>query len=73
MEKDFFGRTLAYVFIKNEFDTRKMVNLLMVEEGLAGLNLYTNLKYRQEFLEARKWAKEHHYEIWFEKFEESLP
>lgn len=71
-DKDFFDRTLAYVFISDEPGAKKMVNLLIVEEGLANLNLYTGLKYQQEFLEARKWAREHHYGIWFEEFEKSL-
>lgn len=72
MEKDFFGRTLAYVFIKDDFGQRKMVNLLIVEEGLADLDLYSSLKYKEEFLNARKWAKEHHCGIWFAEFEKEL-
>jgi len=72
MEKDFFGRTLAYVFIKDSFGQKKMVNLLIVEEGLADLDLYWSLKYKEEFINAHKWAKEHHYGIWFGGFEKEL-
>lgn len=71
--KDFFGRTLAYVFVKDDSGQKKMVNLLMVEEGLADLDLYTNLKYKQEFINARNWAREHFHGIWFERFEEDIP
>lgn len=67
--KDLFGRTLAYVFIEDNFGKKKMVNLLIVEEGLANIERYLNLKYKQEFLNARQWAKEHHHGIWFEEFE----
>jgi endonuclease YncB( thermonuclease family) len=69
--KDVFGRTLAYVFIKDNLGQKKMVNLLLVEEGLADISLYSNLKYKQEFLNARNWAKEHHHGLWFEEFEKS--
>jgi len=72
MEKDFFGRTLAYVFIKDSSGQKKMVNLLIVKEGLAYLGPYSNLKYKEEFINARKWAKEHHYGIWFGEFEKEL-
>jgi len=67
--KDIFDRTLAYVFIKDNFGKKKMVNLLIVEEGLADIKLYSNLKYKQEFINARNWAKELHHGIWFEEFE----
>ncbi len=51
--KDKYGRFLRYVFVNKTF-----VNLLLVKEGYAFTYLINSNKYKNELLEAEKYARE---------------
>lgn len=56
-DKDQYGRYLRYVFIENN-NTKENVNLRMVKEGLAVARFYENEKYKEEIMDAEKFAIE---------------
>ncbi|OQX65426.1 MAG: nuclease (SNase domain-containing protein) [Deltaproteobacteria bacterium] len=60
-KRDHYGRLLAYVFLRNG----KMVNVLMVRNGLAHVMFYpSNLRYRRILLESQRAAMKEKRGIW---------
>lgn len=52
-DRDKYGRLLRYIFVNNT-----LVNLVLVQEGLAHLYIYEQGPYHNQFLEAEGTAKE---------------
>ncbi|MEK6914016.1 MAG: thermonuclease family protein [Nanoarchaeota archaeon] len=52
-DKDRYGRLLRYVFLKEE-----NINILIVEEGFAVARFYKEKKYKNEILDAEKYARD---------------
>ena len=62
--RDRYGRVLAYVWLKGE-----MLNLKLLKMGLVHLDeqfIKKDTKYKKEFLDAEKYAKENHLGLWSE-------
>ncbi|MFN3527670.1 MAG: thermonuclease family protein [Candidatus Altarchaeaceae archaeon] len=54
-DKDQYGRYLRYVFIEDN-GTMENINLKMVKEGLVVARIYGKIKYKDEIIDAEKYA-----------------
>jgi len=57
---DTYGRTLAYVLLPDG----QMLNLLLVQKGLAAVYRRFDFQHKQEFLQAEKSARSQHLGLW---------
>lgn len=64
-DKDKYGRTLRYVYLKNEDGTTTFINKLLVEEGYASAASFPpNVAHQEEFRSAEQKAREEKKGLW---------